>query len=397
MAASCGSAGLIVGVLALLAVAYECKRDNAELQKKIVLRENELQKRKTEEQEMAQVVITLQEPARGLEEMRQKKFQKASMPSVPHDRMKRGKAEFQKKIVLRENELQKRKTEEQEMAQVVITLQEPARGLEEMRQKKFQKASMPSVPHDRMKRGKAEFQKKIVLRENELQKRKTEEQEMAQVVITLQEPARGLEEMRQKKFQKASMPSVPHDRMKRAASSADDTPSTFAQSGFTSDCIPMAVACGSAGLIVGVLVVLAVVYKCKREKAESVKRNTQLQKESLKTEEEREDVVNTLMELNTELENQRGRLKELLEEVEGEREVNKQNLQAVEKEITEREAAFDKPEELLREKEDLLQAQWKLDQTKKDNERQLLNTERLLEAIEIQVNKIHRKKEEDFG
>ncbi|XP_031158476.1 uncharacterized protein LOC116052098 isoform X2 [Sander lucioperca] len=138
-------------------------------------------------------------------------------------------------------------------------------------------------------------------------------------------------------------------------------------------------------------------YRWKREKAESVKRNAQLQKESLKTEEEREDVVNTLMELNTELENQRGRLKELLEEVEGEREVNKQNLQAVEKEITEREAAFDKPEELLREKEDLLRTKWKLDQTKKDNERQLLNTERLLEPIEIQINKIHRKKEVDFG
>ncbi|XP_039677343.1 uncharacterized protein LOC120572203 isoform X2 [Perca fluviatilis] len=199
------------------------------------------------------------------------------------------------------------------------------------------------------------------------------------------------------------MPPVPHDLMKSAASSA----------GFTSDCIPMAAVCGLAGLIVGVLVVLAVLCICKHlptddsagpqsppdcappcpsekgEKAELVKRNAQLQKESLKTE---EDVVSTLMELKTELENQRGRLKELLEEVEGEREVNKQNLQAVEKEITEREATFDKPEELLREKEDLLRAQWKLDQTKRDNERQLLNTERLLEAIEIQVNKVHRKK-----
>ncbi|KAF1380947.1 hypothetical protein PFLUV_G00169350 [Perca fluviatilis] len=138
-------------------------------------------------------------------------------------------------------------------------------------------------------------------------------------------------------------------------------------------------------------------YRWKRGKAESVKRNAQLQKESLKTEEDGEDVVSTLMELKTELENQRGRLKELLEEVEGEQEVNKQNLQAVEKEITEREATFDKPEELLREKEDLLRAQWKLDQTKRDNERQLLNTERLLEPIEIQVNKLHRKKEVDFG
>ncbi|XP_032382962.1 coiled-coil domain-containing protein 18-like [Etheostoma spectabile] len=138
-------------------------------------------------------------------------------------------------------------------------------------------------------------------------------------------------------------------------------------------------------------------YRWKREKAELVKRNTQLQKESLQTEEDREDLVRTLMEVKTELENLRGRLREFLEEVEAEREGNKQNLQAVEEEITQREATFDKPEELLRRKEDLLQAQWELDQTKKDHERQLLDTERLLEPIDIQVHKIHRRKEEDFG
>lgn len=137
-------------------------------------------------------------------------------------------------------------------------------------------------------------------------------------------------------------------------------------------------------------------YKWKREKLEMVNENTELQKGSLNKEKEREDVVTTLMELKTELENQRGRLKELLEKVEREREVNKQKLQAVETEITEREMTFDKPEELLREKEDLLRVQWKLDQTKKDNERQLLNTERLLEPIEIQFTRIHRMKEVDM-
>lgn len=127
-----------------------------------------------------------------------------------------------------------------------------------------------------------------------------------------------------------------------------------------------------------------------------VRKNAHLQKESLSKEKDRDDVVTTLMEVKTELEDQRGRLKVLLEEVERDKDVNKQKLQEVEKEITEKEMTFDKPEELLREKENLLRAQWKLDQTKKDNERQLLSTERLLEPIEIQVTRIHKTNEEDI-
>ncbi len=127
-----------------------------------------------------------------------------------------------------------------------------------------------------------------------------------------------------------------------------------------------------------------------------MRKNAHLQNESLNKETEREDVLHTLTKVKTELENQRGQLKILLEEVEREKEVNKQKLQEVEKEITEKEMTFDKPEELLREKENLLRAQWKLDQTKTDNKRQLLNTEKLLEPIEIQVTRIHRTKEEDI-
>ncbi|XP_049922611.1 uncharacterized protein LOC126403842 [Epinephelus moara] len=136
--------------------------------------------------------------------------------------------------------------------------------------------------------------------------------------------------------------------------------------------------------------------KWKRQKAELEKKNAQLEKESVEKDEDQEDVVNTMMEMKTELENQRHRLKVRLEEVEGEREVNKQKLQEVENEITERELKFDKPQELLTEKENLLRAQWKLDETKKENERQLLNTERLLEPLEIQLTRIHQKKEADF-
>lgn len=124
------------------------------------------------------------------------------------------------------------------------------------------------------------------------------------------------------------------------------------------------------------------------EKTELLKKTAHLQQESLQKQREQEDVVTALMEVKAELENQRSQLKMLLEEVEREREENKQTLQSVEKEITEREMTFDKPEELLRDKENLLRAQWKLDHTKKDTEKQLLNTDRLLEPIEIQIIKI---------
>lgn len=51
----------------------------------------------------------------------------------------------------------------------------------------------------------------------------------------------------------------------------------------------------------------------------------------------------------------------------------------METKTTEREKIFDKPEELLKEKENLLQAQWKLDETKKVCENQMMNKEKLLE------------------
>lgn len=143
----------------------------------------------------------------------------------------------------------------------------------------------------------------------------------------------------------------------------------------------------SAADLVSFILAVYAIYKWKRGKSDL---------ESVKKEEDLEDVVTTLMEVKAELEDQRGRLKELLQEVEGEREVNKQKLRAVEEELTQREVAFEKPEELLKEKEHLLQAQWKLDETKKDKERQLLNTERLLEPIDNQVTRIRRKKDRDF-
>uniref|UniRef100_UPI0037E7AD3A butyrophilin-like protein 1 n=1 Tax=Semicossyphus pulcher TaxID=241346 RepID=UPI0037E7AD3A len=105
------------------------------------------------------------------------------------------------------------------------------------------------------------------------------------------------------------------------------------------------------------------------------------------------DMVTTLTEVKTELEEQRDHIKGQLEKTEAERERNKENLQSVEKDITEREQNFDKPEELLRQKEELLQAQWKLDERKKVFEREILNKEKLLEPIEIQFTNKNRNKD----
>ncbi len=136
---------------------------------------------------------------------------------------------------------------------------------------------------------------------------------------------------------------------------------------------------------------MSFIFFTKGDKADLQKRNTRLQNEF--KEKEQDDLVTTLMEVKTELEAQRDRLKEQLEEVEAEKEENKKKLQQVEMEITQKEMIFDKPEELLREKENLLKAQWRLDETKKNCKGQILNIEKLLEPIEIQVTKINRARD----
>ncbi|KAM8747521.1 uncharacterized protein AB9X84_015511 isoform 2-T2 [Acanthopagrus schlegelii] len=68
----------------------------------------------------------------------------------------------------------------------------------------------------------------------------------------------------------------------------------------------------------------------------------------------------------------------------GEREDNKEKIQSVEKLITrsEREKATEATEELLREKQKLLSAQWKLERKKEDLEKLQLNTEKVLQSEE---------------
>ncbi|KAK2863347.1 hypothetical protein Q5P01_002880 [Channa striata] len=125
-------------------------------------------------------------------------------------------------------------------------------------------------------------------------------------------------------------------------------------------------------------------YKWKREKK-------RLQEELLQKEREREDVVIKLKDVKAELENQRGQTKGKLEEVERGREENKQNLQSVEKEIEESEMMSEKPQELLKRKERLLNEQWRLDQSKKGCEKLLLDYEKVLEPVDFQIEKLQRK------
>ena len=84
------------------------------------------------------------------------------------------------------------------------------------------------------------------------------------------------------------------------------------------------------------------------------------------------------------LENHRELFKLQLEDVEREREDNKEKIQSVEKLITEseREKATETTEELLREKQKLLSAQWKLERKKEDLEKLQLNTEKVLQSEE---------------
>ncbi|XP_070849834.1 butyrophilin subfamily 2 member A1-like [Chaetodon trifascialis] len=223
------------------------------------------------------------------------------------------------------------------------------------------------------------LEKKKEKLDEEVKKKEEEEEDMTQVTEILKEVMNGLTEQKEKltvQFKEAER-LMEENEKKRG-------PKWNENSNLSADYADTSPYCSTTPILPHLCVP-------RFTKIPMEKKNVQLQKEN--KEKDWQDVLSALMEVKTELENQRDRLRVLLEEVEREKEGNKQKLQAVEEEITEREKAFDKPEELLREKESLLRAQWKLDQTKKDNESQLLNTERLLEPIETQVTRIHREKE----
>ncbi|XP_038131929.1 girdin-like [Cyprinodon tularosa] len=89
------------------------------------------------------------------------------------------------------------------------------------------------------------------------------------------------------------------------------------------------------------------------------------------------------------LENKKKNLGQQLKEVEINMKKNKDELLQVEGKIT-GEDTSDGKDELLRRKEHLLNYQWKLDDEKKACERQLLDTEKALEPIEIKLSKIRK-------
>ncbi|XP_016535125.1 selection and upkeep of intraepithelial T-cells protein 5-like [Poecilia formosa] len=82
-----------------------------------------------------------------------------------------------------------------------------------------------------------------------------------------------------------------------------------------------------------------------------------------------------LNKVKTELETQKDQLVQKLQDVETKRKKNKEEVQMVVEKITERKNSDDK-DLLLREKENLLKSQWKLDEEKKLYERQILNIDK---------------------
>ncbi|XP_023201636.1 interaptin-like [Xiphophorus maculatus] len=87
--------------------------------------------------------------------------------------------------------------------------------------------------------------------------------------------------------------------------------------------------------------------------------------------------------------NQKDQLNQKPQDVETKRKENKEEVQIVEKKITEKKSS-DYMEQLLKEKEELLQSQWKLDEEKKHYERQILNIEKALEPIEMYMMKTEK-------
>lgn len=88
------------------------------------------------------------------------------------------------------------------------------------------------------------------------------------------------------------------------------------------------------------------------------------------------------------LKNHKDQLKRLINAVEEDREDNRQKLQLRENKI-ENEPSPEKQQELLREKDNLLQAVWKLEQIKKDFDTLLLHIDEMLELLESDCTDKH--------
>ncbi|XP_054483371.1 butyrophilin-like protein 10 [Anoplopoma fimbria] len=124
---------------------------------------------------------------------------------------------------------------------------------------------------------------------------------------------------------------MPHDPLNSVASSAADIPAKLGQSSFTSECIPMAVTSGCAGLVLGVSVMLVVWYKCQRERDGLERRCKQLQKESETRKDKEKDnearMVDMQQKQKSGLEETINQINNQLEKVKTDKEENKKTLQ----------------------------------------------------------------------
>lgn len=90
--------------------------------------------------------------------------------------------------------------------------------------------------------------------------------------------------------------------------------------------------------------------------------------------------ADAMKKLKKELENQEKQLEDELDDVKEQLRKNKEQLHLVEMKLTQKDTS-EKPEALLTQKQNLLHAQWALDEKKNDCERKILKIEQLLEEI----------------
>ncbi|KAF7229770.1 uncharacterized protein [Nothobranchius furzeri] len=155
--------------------------------------------------------------------------------------------------------------------------------------------------------------------------------------------------------------SRPRPRLDAGPYVPSDIPAEMTLTDFISDPWMIALAC--VGLIIGLLLCTK---SNKKERQPLRKRDDRLQtyESVLKTMKREWD----------------GQLRRKLADVEERKEKNKREVESVEREITQRKT-LDIPEELLRQKEELLKAQWRLDDKQRQYEKQLIDIEKMMEPL----------------
>ncbi|MEQ2282126.1 hypothetical protein AMECASPLE_037301, partial [Ameca splendens] len=127
----------------------------------------------------------------------------------------------------------------------------------------------------------------------------------------------------------------------------------------------------------------------KKEPENHKDENSNLKRNLKQLQDVNKELLDTQNEVKNLLDTQKNHLAKRLQDVETKREKNKEELQLVEKTLNETKT-FDEKEKLLKQKEELLQSQWKLDEEKTKYKRRLPFFESLLEPIEMQIRIMKR-------